>query len=42
MASTGCAGSDAITVDGNVYDSDRLMYLRNIHHQRATGRGHFR
>ena len=25
----GCAGNDTVAADGNVYDSDRLTYLRN-------------
>jgi beta-glucosidase len=41
ITENGCAASDEITADGNVYDSDRVMYLRNIlmHLQRATAEG---
>src|SRR4029453_7411471 len=41
ITENGCAGSDEIAADGNVYDSDRLMYLRNglTHLQRATAEG---
>jgi beta-glucosidase len=41
ITESGCAGSDVVAADGNVYDSDRLMYLRNglTHVQRATAEG---
>jgi beta-glucosidase len=41
ITENGCAASDAVAADGNVYDSDRLMYLRNgmMHQQRATAEG---
>jgi beta-glucosidase len=41
ITENGCAGSDEIAADGNVYDSDRLMYLRNglTHLHRATAEG---
>jgi beta-glucosidase len=41
ITENGCAASDAVAADGNVYDSDRLMYLRNgmLHQQRATAEG---
>jgi beta-glucosidase len=37
----GCAASDVVADDGNVYDSDRVMYLRNclMWQQRATAEG---
>jgi beta-glucosidase len=41
ITENGCAGSDEMAADGNVYDSDRVMYLRNglTHLQRATAEG---
>jgi beta-glucosidase len=38
ITENGCAASDKVAADGNVYVSDRLMYLRNgmMHQQRAT------
>jgi beta-glucosidase len=41
ITENGCAASDVVAEDGNVYDSDRLMYLRNgmMHQQRATAEG---
>jgi beta-glucosidase len=41
ITENGCAASDVVAADGNVYDSDRLMYLRNglMHQQRATAEG---
>jgi beta-glucosidase len=41
ITENGCATSDAIAADGIVYDSDRLMYLRNamMWQQRATAEG---
>jgi beta-glucosidase len=41
ITENGCAASDEIAADGNVYDSDRVMYLRNslMHLQRATAEG---
>jgi beta-glucosidase len=41
ITENGCAASDEIAADGNVYDSDRVMYLRNgmAHLQRATAEG---
>lgn len=41
ITESGCAASDVVAADGNVYDSDRLMYLRNgmMHQQRATAEG---
>jgi beta-glucosidase len=41
ITENGCAASDAVAADGNVYDSDRLMYLRNgmMWQQRATTEG---
>ena len=38
ITENGCAASDQIAADGKVYDSDRIMYLRNgmTHLQRAT------
>jgi beta-glucosidase len=41
ITENGCAASDELAADGNVYDSDRLMYLRTgmAHLQRATADG---
>jgi beta-glucosidase len=41
ITENGCAASDVVAADGNVYDSDRLMYLRNamMWQQRATSEG---
>lgn len=41
ITESGCAASDELAPDGNVYDSDRVMYLRNCltHLQRATADG---
>jgi beta-glucosidase len=41
ITENGCAASDTVAPDGNVYDSDRLMYLRNgmMWQQRATAEG---
>jgi len=41
ITESGCAASDIIAADGNIYDSDRLMYLRNclMNLQRATAEG---
>lgn len=41
ITENGCAASDVVAADGNVYDSDRIMYLRNgmMHQQRATAEG---
>jgi beta-glucosidase len=41
ITENGCAASDELAADGNVYDSDRVMYLRNglAHLQRATAEG---
>jgi len=41
ITENGCAASDEITPDGKIYDSDRLMYLRNglMHIQRAAAEG---
>jgi beta-glucosidase len=41
ITENGCAGDDVVAADGNVYDSDRLMYLRNgmLWQQRATSEG---
>ena len=41
ISENGCAANDTVAADGNVYDSDRLMYLRNgmLHQQRATAEG---
>ena len=30
ITENGCAASDQIAADGNVYDADRVMYLRNV------------
>jgi beta-glucosidase/6-phospho-beta-glucosidase/beta-galactosidase len=41
ITENGCAASDVIAEDGKVYDSDRLMYLRNgmMYQQLATSQG---
>ncbi len=41
IAENGCAAADEVTADGNVYDSDRVMFLRNYLSQlwRATSEG---
>jgi beta-glucosidase len=41
ITENGCAASDVIAADGNVYDSDRVIYLRNslAQLQRATAEG---
>jgi beta-glucosidase len=41
ITENGCGASDAIAEDGRVYDSDRIMYVRNhlMHLQRATHEG---
>lgn len=41
ITENGCAASDVVAPDGQVYDTDRVMYLRNVmgHLQRATAEG---
>jgi beta-glucosidase len=41
ITENGCAASDTVAPDGNVYDADRVMYLRNgfAQLQRATSEG---
>ena len=41
VTENGTSGTDAPDADGNIYDVDRIMYLRNylFHLQRATGEG---
>jgi beta-glucosidase len=41
ITENGCAGNDTVASDGNVYDSDRLTYLRNgmMWQQRAAAEG---
>jgi len=41
ITENGCAASDEMAPDGNVYDADRVMYLRNVmtQLQRATAEG---
>ena len=41
ITENGCAASDNLSGDGRVYDSDRIMFLRNhlAHLQRATAEG---
>lgn len=41
VTENGCAAADAVADDGNVYDYDRVMYLRNgmMWQQRATAEG---
>jgi beta-glucosidase len=41
ITENGCGAADELTADGSVYDSDRVMFLRNhlTHLQRATAEG---
>jgi beta-glucosidase len=41
VTENGCAASDVVAADGHVYDSDRLMYLRNgmLWQQQAAAEG---
>lgn len=41
ITENGCAAADEVAKDGNVYDYDRMMYLRNgmMWQQRATAEG---
>jgi beta-glucosidase len=41
ITENGCAASDKMGPDGNIYDADRVMYLRNVMTQlhRATAEG---
>ena len=41
ITENGCAAADAVAKDGNVYDYDRVMYLRNgmMWQQRAAAEG---
>jgi beta-glucosidase len=41
ITENGCAAADEVAQDGNVYDYDRVMYLRNgmMWQQRATAEG---
>src|SRR5690606_26718615 len=41
ITENGCAGADEVAADGNIYDSARLMYLRNTMtwQHRATAEG---
>ena len=41
IAENGCGASDVVTADGNVYDTDRIMFLRAylVELQRATSEG---
>jgi beta-glucosidase len=41
ITENGCAASDVVAADGHVYDSDRLMYLRNgmLWQQQAAAEG---
>jgi beta-glucosidase len=41
ITENGCAASDELAADGSVFDSDRVMFLRNnlLHLQRATVEG---
>jgi beta-glucosidase len=41
ITENGCAADDVIAPDGEIYDTDRIMYLRNslMHLQRATQEG---
>jgi beta-glucosidase len=42
ISENGCSADDAVSPDGKVYDSDRVMYLRNCitHMQRAAREGY--
>ena len=42
ITENGCSCADAVTGDGQVHDTDRIMYLRNhlTHLQRATSEGY--
>jgi len=42
ITENGCSSDDVLTPDGHVYDTDRLMYLRNhlTHLQRAASEGY--
>jgi beta-glucosidase len=41
ITENGCAAQDVIAADGQIYDTDRIMFLRNCltHLQRATAEG---
>jgi beta-glucosidase len=41
ITENGCSSADVVAGDGNIYDTDRVMYLRNYltHLQRATSEG---
>src|SRR5207245_835932 len=41
ITENGCGAADELNVDGSVYDSDRIMFLRNhlAHLQRASAEG---
>jgi beta-glucosidase len=41
ITESGCGAADELTADGHVYDTDRVMFLRNhlMHLQRATAEG---
>ena len=41
VTENGCSSSDVLTADGQVYDTDRVMFLRNylINLRRATAEG---
>ena len=41
VTENGCAGADEMAADGNVYDTDRVMFLRNylMQLQRAMAEG---
>ena len=41
ITENGCSSDDHVAPDGHVYDTDRVMYLKNylVHLQRATGEG---
>ncbi|SEC16154.1 GH1 family beta-glucosidase [Terriglobus roseus] len=41
ITENGCSAADAVAGDGHIYDTDRVMYLRNYltHLQRATSEG---
>jgi beta-glucosidase len=42
ITENGCSSDDVLTPDGHVYDTDRVMYLRNhlTHLQRAASEGY--
>jgi beta-glucosidase len=39
ITENGCAAADQLAEDGNVYDTDRIMFLRTCLTQRANADG---